>query len=89
MEALKTNPAKKLAKELNASFLETSLLVKEQAMRPIETLLKLYKAGKPTEGAAVPCKVLILGAERVGKTLFCQSASGLDRGEEKSNLAEA
>ena len=89
LHKIETNHAKKLAKELNASFLETSLLVKEQAMRPIETLLKLYLADKPTEGAAVPCKVLILGAERVGKTLFCQSASGLDRGEEKSNLAEA
>ena len=85
--ATETAPAKELARELGASFQEISLLVREHAMRPIETLVNLHLASQVTGATAVPCKVLVIGAEKVGKTLFCKIASGLEKGEEKSNLA--
>ena len=86
---IETTAAKELAKELGASFQEISLLVKEHVIKPIETFVNCHLSSQDTGATAGPCKVLILGADKVGKTLFCRSASDQDRGEEKSNLANA
>ena len=89
LKKIDSAPAKQLATELGASHEEISLLFKENQMKPIDTLVNLHMASQPKGGAGAPCKVLILGADKVGKTFFCTNASGLDKGEEKSNLVNA
>ena len=89
LKKIDSAPAKQLATELGASYQEISLLFKENQSQPIDTMVNLHMAAQPKEGAGAPCKVLILGADKVGKTLFCTNASGLDKGEEKSNLVNA
>ncbi|KAI6649811.1 hypothetical protein LOD99_6600 [Oopsacas minuta] len=86
LKKIDQTPAQDLAKELGASYQEISLLFKENDDIPIETILNSHLASQQKDG---PCRVLVLGADKVGKTLFCKNASGLESGEEKSNLVNA
>ena len=73
-----------LASEIGCAPVEISILAKKNFLQPIESILTSHLSLSQQES----CKILVLGSEKVGKTLFCKSVSGLEAGEEKSNLVD-